>query len=1558
MQRFIRITNGCENNLKNVNVEIEKGKFTVVTGVSGSGKSSLVYDTIFKESQRLYFSTFPSWSRKYLGVANRPKADSITGLDAAIAIDQKSSVSNPKSTVGTFSGIYDHLRLLFARFGSDGVQTGGFSRSLFSFNLETGWCEKCKGFGVEDFLDPDLIVADWSKSVRQRALNITAPNGYIIYSQVTLDVLDTVFKEHGFSIDTPLNELTEEQLNVMFYGSDRIKVPFGKHTLESRMKWTGITVKPREEGFYPGFINVMNDILKRDRNANILRFVRSVPCSECNGSRLNPKVLKVLYRSRNIAEIADMTFVKLVEFLEGAKIKNDGEKALVTRIVKMMKPLINSGLSYLKLSRSADSLSTGEIQRIRISALSESAIRGATFIFDEPTAGLHGLESGAVIELIKKIRDNGNTVIAVEHDLNTIVKADNIIETGLGGGVNGGNIIFSGSLHDFCAFGKDLISPTLRALQEKRVPTDTVSQKNEMILSNCSINNLKNVTAVFKSGSINAICGVSGSGKRSLMNCLIAKFEKESVPYIKIDRTPIGRTPRSNPATYTGISDRIRDIFASTEDAKKGELTKSHFSFNSEAGRCPKCEGAGVIEIGMKFMGSVRIVCELCNGKRFNDEVLKVKYKDKTISDVLDLSVEEAIEFFKEYPQIIKTLRILSDLGTGYLKLGQTSSSLSGGEAQRIKLATHLSKAKRGGNILFEEPATGLHSLDVKKLICVLRSNVIEGDTIFAIENNPSFVIESGHIVELGPDSGENGGKIVFSGSPQDLLQNGLTKTAEVIRNFVNNSMMPQVVGSCHDNYTEKLQNDLVIEGIETNNLKNITLRIKPQKLNVVAGVSGSGKTSLCFDTLFTECINSFLEGVSPYVKTQMLKKRTDEISKTEGLMAPVGISGKFTATGVRSTAGTVSGLYEILRMLYSRAGTNKNGEPCRFSAGDFSFNSETGSCEKCHGTAVILQTDIKKIITNPEKSFINGAMNGTKQGKFYGDVSGQFVHTLIAAGNELNIDFSKPVAELSENELNIALFGVADREFAVSWHFKRGTVEGTHNFKGKWVGFANLITDEFHRSIGNKNESVLRDLMEEVICPECNGKRLRKELLEIKFAGTEVAHINSFSAIELKKFIDNGLNMTELEKAVLNTLKPEMESILNRLIKLGLSHISIDRATSSMSLGERERLKLAKSCHDGLTNIIYIIDEPSRGVSVKESENIVSILRELVEKGNTVVAVEHEPAVIKAADHIIELGPASGQKGGEIIFEGTVEKLIEKETPTALSLKFVPEKKMLHLSEFIEFKVEGPRNLKKFDLKIPLKATTVITGVSGSGKTTLLKEVIAKRLAGKEIFYSENRPFLSTTKLSTVATITGLSDLVKKKFGKGFKITKDDLCKSCGGSGFVTVSLDYISDSESLCPDCEGSGYRGDILNQKYNGKNIYELLSMEVDTALRFFADDSKVLKILNIMNDCGLGYLHLDQQTNSLSTGEVQRLSLAVTLSKFLLGNDSESKFFLFDEPSTGLHFSDITHLLRLFRSLNEKGHTVIIAEHRNQIIQSADYIVELGPGSGKDGGELLS
>lgn len=1559
MKRFIEITNGCENNLKNINVSIEKGKFTVVTGVSGSGKSSIVYDTIFRESQRLYFSSFPSWSRKYLGVTHRPLADRITGLDAAIAIDQKSSISNPKSTVGTFSGIYDYLRLLFARFGGDGIRKGDFSRSLFSFNSDVGACPKCKGLGVEDFIDPDLIVTDWSKSVRDRALKITAPNGYIIYSQVTLAVLDTVFKEHGFSVDTPLKDLSKEQLRVMFFGSDRIKVPFGKHTLESRMKWTGITVKPQEEGYYPGFINVMNDILKRDRNANILRFVRSVPCSACHGKRLGDTALNVLYHSENIAEIAEMTLLDLISFFKDIKSDNSGEESLKNQIIKMVEPLIRSGLSYLSLSRSADSLSASEIQRIRISAVSESALKGATFIFDEPTVGLHRSESGAIVDLMKKIRDNGNTVIAVEHDIDTIFKADNIIETGPGGGVNGGSIIFSGSLTDFLKDGEKLDSPTWKALLEKKIiPIQNMEIKTETVLSHCNLNNLKSISPIFKNNSINTICGVSGSGKRSLLSELVSEFEKKSISYIKIDRSPIGRTPRSNPATYTKISDKIRDIFASLDDSKKAGLTKSHFSFNSEGGRCEKCEGAGVIEIGMKFMGSVQITCDRCNGLRFNDEVLKIKFRNRSISDVLELSVDEALEFFKEYGAIAKTLNILADLGTGYLKLGQSSSSLSGGEAQRIKLATHLSRTQGASRILFEDPTTGLHPEDVKKLIQVLRSGIKKGNTVFAIENDPDFIMESDHLIELGPESGVDGGNIVFSGNVSELIDNGKTKTADVVRTHLNKDLNRIVCNQDDNNYLKKLHKDLVIEGIENNNLKNVTLKIKQNQLNVVTGVSGSGKTTLCFDTLFSECINSFLEGVSPYVKTQMLKNRTGEISKSEGLMAPVGVSGRFTSTGVRSTAGTVSGIYEIIRMLFSRTGVSPDGTPCRFSAGDFSFNSETGACRKCNGTGFILQPDLGQIISNPERSFIDGAMDKNRQGKFYGERSGQFVHTLIAVGRELGIDFSKPVSELSAHEMEIALYGIDDREFAVSWHFERGKVTGTHNFNGKWIGFVNLITDEFYRSLGNKNEKTIRSIMESTTCPECNGKRLRTELLEVRSCGMTIDQMTEMTAYELIDFIAYSPEMTDESNAVFNSLKPEMEDILKRLIKLGLSHISISRATSSMSLGERERLKLAKSCNDGLTNMIYIIDEPSRGISVHESAKLISVLNEMIQNGNTVVVIEHEPSIIKAADHIIELGPGSGEKGGEIIFEGTVEKLLEKETPTAMSLKFVPQKIFRKASEFIEFKVDGPRNLKKFDLKIPIGVTTVIAGVSGSGKTTLLKEVIARKLKHEEIFYSENRPFLSTTKLSTVATITGLSDLIKKKFGKGFKISKDDICKTCAGAGSVTVSLDYLSDSVSICSDCEGSGCRGDILNKKYEGKNIYELLSLEVDIALKIFADDHKIMNILSILNDCGLHYLHLNQQTNSLSTGEIQRLNLAVSLGKFLKENDYDKKFFLFDEPSTGLHFSDIKNLLKLFDSLNKSGHTVIIAEHREQIIQSADHIIELGPGSGEEGGNLIS
>ena len=1493
----IRITGCTENNLKNISVEFEKGKFTVVTGVSGSGKSSLVYNTLFKESQRLYLSSFPAWQRKFFGVTKKPNAGFIGGLDACVAVDQRADVANSMSTVGTFSGIYDLLRVLFARHA-------GMSRSLFSFNSPLGCCEACKGYGVEDFLDSELIIADKTKSIRDRALKITAPNGYIIYSQVTLDVLDEVCRAHGFSVDTPLCDLTKEQLDVIFFGSVKIKVPFGKHTLESRMKWTGITAKPREEGYYKGVVNVMEEILKRDRNPNILRFVRSVPCSKCHGSRLNEKALSVLFAGKNIAGICAMTLEKVSEFLSKATASaTDAEVKIISEINELLTGLINIGLGHLKLETPSSKLDSSEIQRIRIAAAARSTLVGTTFIFDEPSIGLNRAELRSIMELILKIRDNGNTVIAVEHDIDAIRLADNIVETGPGGGVDGGEILFSGSLKDFLEKAGD--TPTKEALKKyEKIPACTCRGK-EIV-----------------EGAVNAVSGRSGDEKKAFLDSYIKDLEARSISYEIIERSPIGRTSRSNPATYTGIFDKIRDLFAATDEAKKRGFSKSHFSFNGEEGRCPKCEGGGVIETGMKFMGNVQTVCDKCNGKRFIDEVLEVKLNALSVYDVLNLSVLQALDFFKENKQVSKTLEIMERLGIGYLLLGQPSSTLSGGEAQRIKLALWLSKIKENSVLIFEEPTAGLHPLDIEKFVGILKEVTGSGVTVVATENNPVFLSLADNIVAFGD------GESAFSTSAR-----------------------PAEAG----NYEACLAKEIVLKNIETHNLKNVDLRIKPNKFNVITGLSGSGKTSLAFDTLFVESIKAVMSGVSPYVKTFLLGKNRSSAAQCEDLRASIGVSAKFSYSGVRSTVGTLSGIYEFVRMLFSRAGRDENGKESAFTAGDFSFNSEKGACEKCSGTGFILGCDIEKLQINRELSFADGALAATKQGRFYGDLNGQFIHTLFAAGEKLGIDFSKPVKELSPYEFETAMFGAGKEIFDVNWEYKRGNIEGTHSFKGTWRGFANLVTDEFERSLGNKNEDELRALMGRNICPECHGKRLKKELLAVKFAGMTIDEFCERPVSELAELLDTIRPDGEKEREIFERIKAEISEKINKIILLGLGHLTLSRAASTLSTGERARLRLIKSSADRLENLIYVIDEPSRGLHPSECESMAELLKEIAEKGNTVVAVEHVPEIIKNADHIIETGPESGSSGGKIVFEGSYDRLIKSDTYTARALRFKPLFKDVDFGEFITLGNISANNLKNITVKIPKGKITAVSGVSGSGKTTLIR-YLAQNIREYPVFFDRKDADTLNTASLNVASFAECYEKIKKKFGKTFKITKNDICRNCKGTGKSSVSMDFLGNVENFCADCSGTGFAENILLFKYKEKNIAEILDMEIAEAARFFSDEPSIFKTLEILEKCGLGYIRLSQQVSTLSSGELMRLNFARNFDRFSAENKKEG-IFIFDEPSSGLHFADIEKLFNIFKSLNDSGNTVILAEHRSQILASADYIIDLGQGSGENGGNVV-
>lgn len=1542
---YIEIIGASSNNLKNIDLKIPKNKLTVVAGISGSGKSSIVYETIYKESQRLYFSNFPEWIRTAKRFSH-PEVKKITGIDASIAIDQNTSIQNLRSTVGTFSGIYDLLRLLFSRFGDYSERlknhpqffnsSGTLSRSLFSFNSTLGQCPECRGYGEEDFIDPALIVEDWNKSIRERALIITAPNGYIIYSQVTLDVLDSVCREHGFSVDTPLKELSQDQLNALLYGSDKIKIPFGKHTLESRMKWTGIKAKPREEGFYRGFINVMLEILKRDRNKNILRFTRSRKCSHCGGTRLRKEVNKVSYYGFNIAQLSDIDLYELTSFFMTINCKGP-EKELVDEIILTSQDMIDIGLGYLKLSRSSSSLSSGEIQRIKISALLRSTLTGITFILDEPTVGLHRAEAQKITDLLKKLRDKGNTVIVVEHDVDTILQADHIIETGPVGGIDGGKILFSGNLKDFLNKENFYDSPTWTAIRkEKKI--------KECGTSCCSFK-IPDTDLVFKEKAVNTITGLGGSGKRTLLKTLQLQLDKNNIKNILINRAPIGKTPRSNPATYTGISDKIRDIFSKLETAKVLGLTKSSFSFNTKGGRCPGCEGAGIIETGMKHFGIVRAICGKCKGRRFNDNVLKAAYKGHSISDIYNLSVNQAAGFFSDQPKILKILKVMIDLGIGYLKLGQPSSTLSGGEAQRVKLAAQLSKENKGTFFLFEEPTTGLHPQDVEKLSKTLESLVEAGNSVVAIEHDPDFILFSDHVIELSGKPQDNFRNMTFQGSVSQLSK-AQTVTGTIIADYISEKR-PQI-----EIQKETLNSNLIeLKEIDINNLKDVDISIQKGLFTVVTGVSGSGKSSLAFDTLFSKSMNSFLEGFSPYFRS-LFKTPEGSVVKASGLLAPVSVSEKFVTADSRSTAGTTSGTWEILRMLFSRVGKLDDGSDCKFTAGDFSFNNVDGACPVCEGRGTTPVADTEKVITNPEKSFAEGALSGTTPGKYFGDRNGQFIHTLETACRELGLDISKPVNELDDKTLEIALNGVKDREFNVLWNYSRGARSGTHEFISSWPGFIYLFTDEYLKSIGNKNESKLYTLMKEVKCSSCDGNRLKSELLDVNIGSKKVRDIAKMTINELLEFT-NSTKFDDKDRAVSTLLFSELVPMLKTLEDLGLSHLTLNRSVSSLSLGERERLKLVKLKASSLTNILYIVDEPSRGIHPADSKKIVKLLKSLCEKGNTVVAVEHEPSIIKKADRIIDVGPGAGKYGGEIVFNGTFPQLATTSTHTSEMFKSKPVVKKTAEHKVLEFSHPDILNLRDISFNIRKGGLNIVTGVSGSGKTTLLKEVIYRNLKDSNVIFHENTTSSGGSN-STIATFTKIKDAVKRLITKssGIKdLWKNAICKNCKGTGTVSIPLDHLSDPILDCPDCESTGFNSHVLEAKFKEKTIVDILSMTVEEA-QSFLDDKKQKQMLNSLIKCGLGYLKLNQSVRSLSTGERQRLTLAVDLVQI-----KNSTFFLFDEPSTGLHFKDIKGFLSLFKDLNTKGATVICAEHRMQIISQADHVIDLGPGSGEKGGRII-
>ncbi len=1806
MSGNIRIRGARQNNLKNLDLDLPLGELIVVTGVSGSGKSSLAFDTIYAEGQRRYVETFSPYARQFLDRMDRPQVDRIDGIPPAIAIDQTNPVRTSRSTVGTMTELNDHIKLLFARaarlycrgcgrevrrdtpggicedllatFGQEAppalitfelavpprfsaeemralLAQQGYTRihadrdavleviqdrlriaperrdrlaeaaetalargqgrlavrildevrepvalrryssdlhcpdcdihyrdpvpNLFSFNSAIGACPTCRGFGRTIGIDPALVVPDEGKTLAEGAVRP-------FQSESFLDVQGDLMRfarRRGVPTDRPWRALSEE---------DRRWVMEGEGDWDDRV-WYGV------RRFF--------DWLESKRYKMHIRVLLSKyraydDCPDCGGARLRDEALDfrlgdradadaVLeparrFRGRavgmaetvwqalpglHIHDLMGLPLERALAFFDGLHLSAPLDQAvglLLGEIRSRLRYLLEVGLGYLTLDRQSRTLSGGEVQRINLTTALGTSLVNTLFVLDEPSIGLHPRDIERILGVLRRLRDAGNSLLVVEHDPQIMLGADRLLDIGPGPGEHGGEILFFGRPADLIggaprpSLTADYLSGRRRvAAADESAAPDAKTRWIEVL--GATEHNLKDLDVRIPLNRLVCVTGVSGSGKSTLIQDVLfnalarLKGRAEETPGAHralrgheplagvslLDQSPIGRTSRSNPASYVGAWDAIRKVFAAAPLARERGYGPGTFSFNAGSGRCPTCGGSGLEHVEMQFLSDVYLRCPDCDGRRYRSSVLEVRIEAHSIADVLAMTVSEARAFFAGNSEVARALEPLEAVGLAYLRLGQPVPTLSGGESQRLKLAGHLARSKAGkagaGELLFllDEPTTGLHFDDIAVLLRALRRLLRQGHSLVVIEHNLDLIRSADWVIDLGPEGGEGGGKLVCVGTPEEVARHPSSHTGRALREHA--GAQPSAIAQAPP--APAPGDAIEILHAREHNLRDLSVRIPRERFTVITGVSGSGKSTLAFDILFAEGQRRYLESLNAYARQFVQPAARPDVGAVLGIPPAVAIEQRTSRGGHKSTLGTLTEIHHFLRLLFVKLGVQYCPDceiPIEPQSRDEILERIT---RETRGRRVAI---LAPLVVNRKGVYNELAKWADRKGYALLRVDGELLPTddwpRLDRYREHSIDL--PVGELrvepaSEPQLRAWVDSALDHgkgllrvvDLGVSGNNQRtersfsthrtcpGCGRGfeepdprlfSYNSKHGWCracfGTGVVLPGFGADQTGEEGEWLAEGPEPQTACPSCEGARLRPEALSVYFKDWTIADYAACSVDEAVEVL-RALDLRGRERAIGQDLLSEILGRLSFLQEVGLGYLSLDRAAPTLSGGEAQRIRLAAQLGSNLRGVCYILDEPTIGLHPRDNRMLLDTLYKLRAKGNTVVVVEHDEETIRRAEHLIDLGPGAGRLGGRLVAEGSVQALIaapESVTGRCLARPLVhPLVRRRPTKAEAYLRVEGARlnNLKDLSLSIPLGRLVCVTGVSGSGKSTLVGDLLVQNLRGllaaeaqrgrrsvpplqgctaitgwralERVLEVDQTP-IGKTPRSCPATYIGFWDAVRRLFaatpearihgwgpGRFSFNTAGGRCAACDGQGVRKVEMSFLPDVKVVCEECGGARFNAETLMVRYKGQSVGEVLAMSVDQAADFFSAQPAVQHALGLLQDVGLGYLSLGQQSPTLSGGEAQRIKLVTELAKAREGarRRPAPTLYVLDEPTVGLHMADVGRLVRVLHRLVEAGHSLLVIEHNLDVIAEADWVIDLGPEGGDGGGTLV-